>query len=341
MPRERTFWMVLASLVLVGLLGGLFGRRVGTYPLTLAQDSPRPRSQEVRERVWRAARFEPVANVPAGAGAAVEMPTLLRVNGRGDVYVLDSGRSEVRRLSPGGRLQTVYRDPSLGNPTDVAVAAGGEVWVCDPDHRQVAVFSAVGRLVRRIALDPAVARLVVDPTGGFVATGLTGGKGLFRRYSADGEPEGSFGTLFQEELQTWVVTDGWFVSGEPGALIYPFRNAGLLISYTMDGRLRFFRQTIAPLPLPKVRMDAAGRQSLMPDTPLSSISGSIVGDDLYVLSAAGTGGRRVLDVYDARTGSYRYSLQSPEGDARYVVLAKDFLYSASRQGVTVWRRVAH
>lgn len=335
MPRERTFWMVLASLILVGLAAGLFSRRAGTYPLALAEGSPRPRSQEARERVWRTARFEPVASVPAGEGEALEMPTVLRLDGRGDAYVLDSGRSEVRKLSSGGRLLAVYRDPSLGNPTDVAIGAGGEVWVCDPSHLQIAVFSTAGRLARRIALDPAAARLIVDPAGGFVAVGVTGGKGLFRRYSADGEPEGSFGALFQEELQTWVAADGWFVPGAPGALIYPFRHAGLLVSYTMDGRLRFFRRTIAPLPLPQVRVDAAGRQSL-PDAPLASISGSVVGNDLHLLTAMGD--ERVLDVYDAGSGSYRHSLRPPEKDARYVVLTADRLYSASRRGVTVWRR---
>lgn len=332
MPRERTFWMVLASLVLVGLAAGHFGRRAGTYPLSLAEGSPPPRPQEARERVWRTARFEPVANVPAGEGKMLAMPTVLRVDGRGDVYILDSGRSEVRRLSPAGRPLTVYSDPSLGNPTDVAVGAGGEVWVCDPDHHQIAVFSAAGRLLRKIEVDPAVARLIVNPAGGFVAVGLTGGEGLFRRYSADGEPEGSFGALFQEEFHTWVPADGWFVSGEPGVLIYPFRYAGLLVSYTMDGRLRFFRQTIAPVPLPNVRIDAAGRPSV-PDAPLVSVSSSIVGEDLFVFT-----GERVLDVYDAEAGSYRYSIRPPEKDARYVVLTADRLYSASRRGVTVWRR---
>jgi hypothetical protein len=132
-----------------------------------------------------------------------------------------------------------------------------------------------------------------------------------------------------------VAADGWFVSGEPGALIYPFRNAGLLVSYTMDGRLRFFRQTIAPISLPQVRIDAAGRQSI-PDATLVSISGSVVGNDLHLLAAMGD--ERVLDVYDAGTGSYRYSLRPPERDARYVVLTADRLYSASRRGVTVWKR---
>lgn len=336
MPRERTFWMVLASLIVVGLAAGIFGQRAGTYPLTLAAGAPPPRPQEARERVWRTARFEPVATVPAGPTGLVEMPTLLRIDRRGGLYVLDSARSAVVKLSPEGRLLATYRDASVGNPTDVAVGEGGEVWVCDPDHGSVAVFSAGGRLDRRIKLDPAVGRLALDPEGGFVATSLGGGEGLFRRYSRDGDPKGSFGALFQEELQTSVAADGWIVPASPGALIYPFRNAGLLVSYSIDGRLRFFRQTIDPVPLPKVRVDAAGRQSVVAETPVSTISGSVAGGGLYLLSMTDAG--RVLDVYGAADGSYRYSMKPPEPDARYVVLTEDLLYSASRRGVTVWKR---
>lgn len=334
MPRERTFWMVLASLVLVGLAAGFFGQRAGTYPLALAPGSPQPQPQESRERVWREARFEPVATVPLGAD--LELPTLLRVGPGGSVYVLDSGRSRVLHLSSEGRILTVYGDPSLGNPTDVAVGENGEVWVCDPDKSGIAVFSADGRLARRIDLDPRVGRLALEPGGGFVATSFEGGDGLFRRYSAEGEPEGAFGALFQEEFHTSLAADGWIVpagSKDSAAWIYPFRNAGLLVSYTMDGRLRYFRQTVDPVPLPSVRVDAGGRQNVAENTPVVSISGSVVGSELYVLNAS-----KELDVYDAGTGRYRYSLKPPEGDTRYVVLSGDLLYSAGRRGVTIWRK---
>lgn len=335
MPRERTFWMVLASLVVVGLAAGIFGQRAGTYPLTLNPDAPQPRPQEARARTWRPARFEPVATVSAKAGGLLEMPTLLRIDDRGGLYVLDSGRSAVVKLSPEGRLLATYQDPSVINPTDVAVG-NGRVWVCDPDHNAVAVFSAGGNLDRKIKLDPAVGRLALDPEGGFVATSLAGGEGLFRRYSRRGEPKGSFGRLFEEDFQTSVAADGWIVPAGPGILIYPFRNAGLLISYSVDGRLRFFRQTIIPMPLPKVRVDAAGRQSPLAETPVSTISGSVAGDRLYLLSPMGDG--KVLDVYGAADGGYRYSMKPPEPDARYVVLTEDRLYSASQRGVTIWKR---
>lgn len=324
MPRERTFWMVLASLVLVGVVAGSFTRRTAIYPLTLAPGAPSPRPQQARERIWKDVELERVAAVP------VALPTLLRPGPEEDVYVLDSGRSQVLRLSSDGRVLATYGDPSLGNPTDVAVGKDGDVWVCDLDHDAVAVFSSSGRLVRRIELDPPVGRLALSPGGGFVATSIAGGPGLFRRYFLNGEPTGAFGALFPEELQTSIAADGWIVPATDG-FFYPFRNAGLLASYGWDGRLRFFRQTIDPVPLPSVRIDAAGRQSV-PDAAVASISGSVVGDDLFVL----TGGK-VLDVYGAETGSYRYSLHPPEREARYVVLAGDRLYSASGRTVTVWK----
>lgn len=333
MPRERTFWMVLASLVVVGLAAGIFGQRAGTHPLTLDSEAPQPRPQAARERVWRAARFEPAGSYPAGP--ALQIPTLLRVDGRGNLYILDSGRSAVVKLSPEGRRLAEYQDPSAVNPTDVAVGSEEEVWICDLDRGGIAVFSAGGKVERRLHLDPAAGRLIPDPEGGFVATSLAGGEGLFRRYSDQGDLEGSFGTLFQKDFQTWIAADGWFVPAGPSALIYPFRNAGLLISYSMDGRLRFFRNTINPVPLPRIKVDAAGRQSVPAETPVSTVSGSVVGDSLYLLAPTGDG--KVLDVYGAADGTYRYSIKPPEPDARYVVLTEDRLYSASKRGVTIWK----
>ncbi len=329
MPRERTFWMVLASLVVVGVLAGSLSRRAGTYPLTLVPGSPQPRPQEVQERVWKEAGFERIAEIPVGEN--LDLPTLLRVGPGGDVYVLDSGLSRVLRVSPEGRTLTTYGDPSIANPTDVAVGPDGQVWICDLDRTQITVFSAAGRLLRKIKPDPPVARLTPGSGDGFAATGSTGGEGLFRRYSEEGKLESSFGNLFPEDLQTSMAADGWIIPAGD-RFLYPFRNAGLLISYTWDGRLRFFRQTIEPVPLPKVRVDSAGRQSVG-DAPVAAISGSVVGDDLYILG----GSRRVLDVYDVGTGSYRYSMRPPEDGARYVVLTEDRLYSASRRGVTVWK----
>jgi hypothetical protein len=224
---------------------------------------------------------------------------------------------------------------------DVAVAPSGEVWVTEPDQTRITVFSSAGAVARRIRLAEAAVRLGLKGgggDGGFVATRFEGSEGLFHRYSAAGEPAGSFATLFPERLQNSLALDGWMVPIGPDSFVYLFRNAGLLAAFTWQGRPLFFRRTLDPVPLPEVHIDPAIGQSVPRESPLASISGSVVGDDLWVLSAAGDTGERVLDVYDARTGTYRYSVEPPEKDARYVVLTAGRLFSASQRGVTVWRR---
>jgi hypothetical protein len=336
MPRERAFWLVLASLVVAGALYGWWGRRERIRPLALVPGSPQPVAQETEKRSFRPARYRRVYELPAGERGAPAQPTLLRTGSRGELFVLDSGRRRVVQVSSNGAVISAYSHPSLGEPTDFAVGPAGEVWICDPDRGGVAMFSPSGELVRQIALEPAVGRLALDPGGGLVATSLAGGQGLFRRYSHQDLWTGSFGSLFQPELQNAYAVDGWFVPAGR-SLIYLFRQAGLMICYTMDGRLRFFRRTIDPVPLPKVHIDGSGIQSVSRDAPLASISGSVVGGELWVLSAEpGTHGR-VIDVYDAATGAYRHSLRPPEQDLRYVVATPDRIFGASPKGIAAWR----
>src|SRR6185369_8094879 len=139
MPRERAFWMVLWSLVVVGLAAGLFSRRGGDRPLALIAGSPSPVAQEARTRIWREVRFEPLSRMVTGV--AMQQPTLLRTDSSGDVYILDSGGPQVLKVSAQGRLLTRYAHPAMGNPTDVAVSQQGEVWVCDPDRNAIAIFA--------------------------------------------------------------------------------------------------------------------------------------------------------------------------------------------------------
>ncbi len=188
------------------------------------------------------------------------MATLLRPGPGGDVYVLDSGRSRVLRLSPEGRILTPFGDPSLGSPTDIAVGANGEVWVCDLDHGAIAVFSPSGSLARRIELDAPVGRLALSPGGGFVATGIEGGQGLFRRYFLNGEPVGAFAALFPEDLQTSIAADGWIVPHAGGDLLrLPQRRASRLLHGRPAPLLPAVDRSRSPA---EGGIDAAGRQSV-------------------------------------------------------------------------------
>ena len=335
MPRERVFWIVLASLILVGIAAGFLGNRARTVPLVLAPGAD-PRPQSATGRSWQEEQLQRIAVIPAGEGQALKNPTLLRLGARGDVYILDSDEAQVERYSAEGKPLAVY-STDIVNPSDVAVGAAGDVWVVDPDKRRIVVLSPEGAAARQIDLEGIPFRLGLDGRGGFVVTFHKRGENLFQSYSSSGKAGPAFGRFFPEDLQSSLTADGWIVNVRPDTFVYPLRHAGLLASYTMDGRLQFLRRTIAPVPLPEVQIDTAGGHRIDNRTPLASISGSVVDGDVYVLSAESSK-ERVLDVYDAETGTYRFSLHPPEGDARWVALTRDQLFSVTRRGVSIWRR---
>src|SRR6185295_4200501 len=286
MPRERVFWMVFASLILIGLAASFFGDRPRTVRLALSPDAPPPQPQAVAARRWEEVGLERIAAIPAGDRLPLKNPTLLRIGRKGSLYVLDSGDSQVERYSPEGKPLSIYGAADLGYPTDVAVGDNGEVWVVDPDRKRITVFSPAGKVARRIELEKVPYRLALAGWTGFVVTLHRGGKELFQSYVGEGKPAGRFGAFFPEDLQSSLTADGWIVPAGPSTFIYPFRHAGLLASYTIHGRLRFFRQTIRPVSMPVVHVDAAGGQTIDREAPLASLSGSVAGGDLFLLSDA-------------------------------------------------------
>jgi len=343
MPRERVFWILLATLAVAGVVGGLLGHKARTVRLTLAPGAPEPVAQAATVRTWREVRFERIAEIPAGTGAPLDLPTLVKAGPDGLAYVLDSGRTQVRKLAPDGRLGAAYGPADLGDPTDVAVAPGGAVWICDPDRGRIVVFSPDGRIEREIRMAPAAMRLKLLADG-FVGTPVSHSTDLFQRHGLQGEAKGAFGRLLPDGLQSAITADGWFAdswfadagASPEGAFVYLFRYAGLLASYDSSGRLLFLRRTVVPHPLPEVQIDEADRPRISADTPISSLSGSVIGNALVVLSTEGVERGRALDVYDLRTGDYRFSLRSPVPDARYAAVTADRLYAVGRQGVSVW-----
>jgi len=337
LPRERAFWVLLGTLVLAGLAASFLGERPRRVRLTLVAALPAPRPQP-GGRQWHAVRFSQIAFLPAKPGGVFVSPTLLRLGPTGDFYVLDSGASRIARISPDGRLLASYGPADLGNPSDVAIGSSGEVWVSDPDRRRITVFDAAGAVARRIVLDRPAFRLALTGNGGFVTTDPEPSPALFRLYTPAGSPLGAFGAFFPPPLQDAQTTDGWIVATGPASFVYPLRHAGLLAAFTTDGRLLFIRHTIDAVPLPEARIDAGGNVSLDQGDPLATLCGCAAGRELYLLSAATAPGARALDVYDAATGGYRYSLAFPEADSRCAAVSGDRLASASRRGVTVWRR---
>jgi hypothetical protein len=340
MPRERTFWLILVTLAVAGFAMSLFGNRPRTERLTLGPEAPPLQPQKATARTWRDATFELVSTIPTGEGSRLERPTLLRTDPQGALFVLDSASRRIEKLSVRGEFVETFGSADLRNPSDVAVARSGDVWVCDPEPKQITVFSPGGRIARVIQLDATPVRIILESDGGFVAMLHAAGPKLFRRYSAAGRPLESFGAFFHQSLQSSLTADGWFLGLDSGSFAYPFRRAGLLASYTFDGRLRFFRSTIDPVPLPDIKIDSAGGQRADTKRGLSALSGSTLADEIFLLGSEGGHGARVVDVYGAEEGSYRYSLSPPDPNLRSFALAPGYFYGISPDGLRIWRHSA-
>lgn len=337
MPRERTFWLLLGTLILAGFVVSWFSNRVRTEQLILAPEAPPLEPQKVTARVWREVRFEQISSIPTGQGTSLERPTFLRVDRQGNLFVLDSADRQIEKISAAGEPLATYGPADFQNPSDFAVAESGEVWVCDPNSKQITIFSPGGQIARVIRLDARPIRIILDARGGFLVLQDAGASGLFHRYSAEGRPLGSFGTFFPDALQNSLTADGWLLGIGSRASAHAFRHAGLLASYTQDGRLRFFRETIDPVPLPKITIDSAGSQRMDRKRRRSALSVSALGDEIYLLGTEGTKSTRVLDVYGAEDGSYRFSLASPDHGLHSLTMAPGRLYGARQHDLTIWR----
>ena len=109
---------------------------------------------------------------PGSGPGQFRAPSGIAVDGRGRVWVADTGNDRVQAFARDGALVRVLSG-RLKAPEGVAVDAAGNVYVADTGNRRVVQFSWWGGFVREfggfglpraVALDPA-GRLLVDDAG--------------------------------------------------------------------------------------------------------------------------------------------------------------------------------
>ena len=91
-------------------------------------------------RVWRRRVSGTITEV--GAGRWIN-PRGLAVSGTGDVYVADSGLGRVLRVDSSGSVTPLAVDAAIGTPWDVAIGAGGRVFVADFEGNRVWVLTPI------------------------------------------------------------------------------------------------------------------------------------------------------------------------------------------------------
>lgn len=135
-----------------------------------------------------------------GVGIGLFRPRGMAVDAAGNLYIADTGGSRVLKLSPTGQILAVVCTAGDGagkvrQPTDVAVAPDGSLYVVDPSLRLVQRLDAQGRYVRGWTIPPANTfdgpHLAVLPWGGLLVTDPEGHK--VNAYDEEGRLVGSWG----------------------------------------------------------------------------------------------------------------------------------------------------
>lgn len=338
MPREKIVWLVLVSLLLVGVVISVNSSRTKVVEQVFAKKAlPLPQG---KERAWVDARLVKDGILGDDSGELFVNPLMIQAT-KENVFILDWGDRAIKKLSQDGKLLQVYRASRERSsveamaPTHFAVSLAREVWACYQQDHRVVRFSEEGEVLHIYQVGHLPHRVIPLLAGGFVVMSGEPGSNLFQLYDEAGRQVKSFGRILEGELQHPLVLDGWIAGGDK--LFYASRYAGLLASYSPGGELIYAMQTIDPSPVPNIWINSSGRWKVEPGSPLKALGISVSDGKVFVLNERESRVRnRIIDVYGASDGRYVYSIRLPEA-ARNSVLVGDYIYTIGNRKVTRWR----
>lgn len=364
MPRERTLWILLVLLVAAGVVGGLLNRQERKVEVPLADGLPAPVPAADWGRVWKPFPGEELAARPyrgtptaaaEGRGEGEEphrrdtlplgSPAILAATD-GALYLVDFEDLRLKALSPELELARVLAPPAPapGEPPawetrqimDVEVA-GGKVWVCDPQGRQVLALDPDGTLDRRLRMENGPLRLAVTGDGGVTVLVPTAGDHAYESYGPDGGLRLAFGRLFEPDYQMPYTLDGMVAADGGGGIVHVLRNRGLIAGWNADGTLRFLVEPVEPHP-PAPMIEERGRLHGDPEAPFSVLDATVHGGLLYVLTTRdGTmAGDGVVDIYATTDGAYLHSWRLPE-PWRHLAFTAERIWALTAEAVQGYR----
>lgn len=269
----------------------------------------------------------------------------LRLNDRGEVFLLDSGAHGVRKFSPLGQELQRYGEGrgsgpgELIEPMDFALDDAEDVWIPDQANGAVIAFTKDGKYKTTIRSARTPSRIVFGAQDQMVTS--SPGQDLFQRISAQGLSSRTFGRLLDQRPEAFIITDGWMTATGPDRFVYAPLYTGMLVSFGFDGRPLFAVDTIEPAETPKVVVNANGMIRLDPEAKPVSYNVTADGGRIFVLARPAESrwlneNGRVIDVYRSTDGAYLYSLPAPEKCKAIAVRGRE-VYTLTATNVTRWR----
>ena len=322
----------------------------GPSEVRLSDRLPPPRAQDRTERLFPEITFEQLRVLGDRPETFLNNPDFVRPGLDGSVYVFDRGASQVIRFDPetGQILQRYGRGPGQGPDefamvSDFEVDREGHVYVCDAENGRISLFAPDGRLLA--SLKPkrrpyhlallSGQRLAVEPLDPYNDALFE----LYRLESRNGRYRlaylGRFGEFLERQEAVSLLLDGR-LTGADSFFVYTPRRIGWIAAFRPNGTLKYHRTTIEPVPIPKlVRRGSA--QWVDRSAPHSTYATSVDRQHVYLYKGSNADKSFYqIDVYEAQTGTYRFTIPFPEWAGRLYV-RDSLIYAVQDTVVTIWR----
>ena len=327
MTRRRTLGAGLLALIAIGALAGyLYDRDAGRAEVSvvptelqgLGNDLQEWQLQPAHTRLWRNIGVRLDRRIARGPEATLKLPVALRIDASGSLYVLDWGDKAVKKFSPGGMLLQTYgghvgEGPGeFTNPTDFDVDSTGGVWVCDPVNKNITVFGPSGNMLRTISPGPPPLRITHVGGAGYLLMSSTPDDRLFGWYAPNDRQRIRFGEVVEHQERFGVALDGKLTGDGVGHFVYAAYRAGVIAMGDVERRpATLFLPTLDHRGMPRILTRESRDMRVAhvdPDAGYGARDVSLDGEDVHVLTGERPApGTSAMDVYDFRSGRYRYS----------------------------------
>ena len=322
---------------------------VGALHELPTQANPLPQSHAPARR-WLAAPAL-VRTITGPGGDEFLMPSSLVATANGGLALFDFGAMELRAFSVDGRQlwRTGRKGSGPGefrNAMDVKVLPNGDITVLDMGNRRITAVSRTGRLIRTVPLRFSSSRFI--PLADTTRFGLTSedSGALWSAVNWRGETVERAVAPPTIALQHGLAKEMFTTPLGAGSVV-TFRWSSTFAILDASGTIAKMADGIERLPFPSIKSypmktgKFTGQVSrISPQATPGALSVASNGAHIFILFAGATAKRgRIIDVYDAKTGTYLGS-QLLSNAAQEIVALPNHMFATLRTdpipSVDIW-----
>lgn len=271
-------------------------------------------TQRMSERIWADVSLTPLHQLPMEPDVQLLRTMDIKVDAKGHVFVSDWGDMTVKRFSAQGEYVTTYGSGigsapgELTSILDMGTMGDSAVYVLDSDAGRISLFARDGRFVKTIPVYSRFHRHAITADGRSYS--MTTGSAIFETRLSESDKRGFGNTLLEGQRENnYMLLDG-FITTYNEHLVYLPLYFPVIIQFDDTGVIVYARTTpdFGHTRPPRTTSPQPGFTGLdaeiLQDFPVAD------GNRINVYSRRDTS---AIDVYDAPTGDYQYSIALPFG----------------------------